>query len=470
MSDFDKRFADRVREVFDAYEEPVDPAALARMKAALGTSRGAPPAPSPAPDRAPVRGARASRGTLWRMGAAAALAVLALGLWLMSLPGTAPGPETARDAVASADSPAARTEPDDADRATPDASETASDPSAALAEGEPSRPDLAVASGPPTASRADAPRADASRADASRRPTSRSVVTPQIESPVPLGEGEGVEPAVAGAVVPSTGERPGVDSGLAEAASETEAARARSVVLVAEAPPSAPVTRPALADSDRGSAGRGGLGIVVAATSAFSDGALADGAGASAGLAYEQALGRGLFVSAGALAAYNRFTVEPETQTLSLTATDIASQPSRSIDVPEQSTLTTLALELPVDVALDVARAPGGRLGVSVGLTSAVYLAQTFEDEGDRLTAEVTADRETGVATFEVQSEPFDSREEQGAFSRVDLARQLGLALRFTSDGRALAVEAYGRLPLGGLTSREIPLTTAGLRLRYTLR
>ena len=80
MSDFDDRFADRAREVFDAYGEPVDPAALARMRAALGH---APAGPAPAPDRPPAPAPRSVRR--WRgLVVALAVGVVAGGIWLQT--------------------------------------------------------------------------------------------------------------------------------------------------------------------------------------------------------------------------------------------------------------------------------------------------------------------------------------------------------------------------------------------------
>lgn len=71
MTPFDDQFADRVREAFDAYEEPVDEAALARIRAALG--------PTSAPDRGPVAG-RARRWR-WTVVATCAALLIAGALW-----------------------------------------------------------------------------------------------------------------------------------------------------------------------------------------------------------------------------------------------------------------------------------------------------------------------------------------------------------------------------------------------------
>ena len=111
MTTFDDRFADRVREVFGAYEEPVDEGALAAMRAALGAAAG------PAPDRPAARPPEAAR---WARRGLPVLAVLVLAgaLWGVLSP---PAPPTGVDAagtpppnaVAQAD-PAAPPAPSDA--------------------------------------------------------------------------------------------------------------------------------------------------------------------------------------------------------------------------------------------------------------------------------------------------------------------------------------------------------------------
>lgn len=211
-----------------------------------------------------------------------------------------------------------------------------------------------------------------------------------------------------------------------------------------------------------------GVSFVAASTAAISNGRLADGVGGSAGIVGDVAVARGVSLSGGALAAYNRFTIMPGRGAVADALTDASSAPGLDVDVPDRTALSTLAVEIPVDVAVHLVSTPRGRFGLAVGLTSAVYLAQTFEEEGQTYSAEVITSGNSDVVTL--SSEAYASRETPGALSRVDLARQLNLALRFDAGRSPLAVEAYARLPLGGLTSQDLDLTTLGLRLRLALR
>jgi hypothetical protein len=212
--------------------------------------------------------------------------------------------------------------------------------------------------------------------------------------------------------------------------------------------------------------------LVVASTAAFSNGRPAEGAGVAAGVVRAWRVAPGLSVPGGAVAAYGRYVIEAEdfgAAVRRLSQADLV----RSRNLTARSTVETVAVEVPVDVALDVAPAPGGRLGVSVGLTSALYLAQTFQDEGETYSGGFVAspEAEGGVAFEASPPTPFETRETVGPLGRLDLGRQLNLGVGYTPAGDAfpLAVDVYGRLPLGGVTSRDLALTVVGLRLRYAL-
>ena len=122
--------------------------------------------------------------------------------------------------------------------------------------------------------------------------------------------------------------------------------------------------------------------LVVAAVSAFSGRQRTEGAGLVAGLTREWKVTRGVSLSGGALAAYNRFALGPQGVTAAQAFNTVEEAPEEAVDVTTRSTLTTLALELPLDVAVDLAAALRGRVGLAVGLTSALYVVQTFQDEG----------------------------------------------------------------------------------------
>ena len=228
------------------------------------------------------------------------------------------------------------------------------------------------------------------------------------------------------------------------------------------APPPVPFTA-------RGGPEPEGVRLVVASGTVASGGDFGDGAGVAAGLSRAWTVARGLSVSGGALLAYGRYVTDPQGSATATVFDALEEDPDETVDVPSRSVLTMVAVEVPVDVTVDVVRTARGRLRASVGLTSALYVGQTFEDEGRRYSAEYVAVPQTSETVFVVSSEPYAERETAPA-GRLDLGRQLNLGLGVVGAGAdGPGLDLYARLPLGGLTSRDLPLTTVGVRLRVPL-
>ena len=493
MTPFDDRFAERVREVFDGYHEPVDPAELARLQAALradatapdgATSAGAAPtgaAPTRDPGpRPPARGLRPAeaRWTRRRTLAAAAALLLALGGGLLAVQlGERSGP--AEGAVAAA-SGAER-----AQLGAEDLSEPAPEPDASdQGDGaqEPPAPTVRQrAAGPAPAALADRSAGPSSRSGDGGRPGREQTARPEVPRPseaappdrVAVQTSGGVDRDLAGA------DLAGRTSSGAAGADRPDARSSGPLVAMAPRPPEAgarrapaadPVPTRPLAVGAPDAAGADGLRVTVATTSAFSGGRRAAGGGVSAGLARDWRLGRGVSLSGGAVASYNRLTIDPGGVTATQAFDAVERDPAAEVDVTTQSTLTTLAIEVPLDLGVDVVRTRRGRVGVAVGVTSALYLAQEFRDEGQRVSGELFSSPTSDEPRTAVSSESFASRETDGPLGRLDLARQLNLTLRLAGPGeRPVALDVTARLPLAGVTSRDLPLTTVGLRLRVTL-
>ena len=423
MTGFDERFADRVREAFDAYEEPPDEAVLARLQTALATGT------SPAPDRlaaVPVRSRR------WLWGIVAGLAALALvgGAWLWSGRSVAPvsGPTVV-----------------EVRPTTPDASGSTG---LGIASPEEAAATSEAVSVPEAGRGQTASTRTSSTSAASERPPPQVVAAsvpprraPEVEAAGP-GAGAGREALVMDRLVarplqPALPHRPARTANISGPGFYLGPVRERT----------------------------SGFGLVVA--SAVSGDRPTGGAGLAAGLEHERKVARGVSVSGGALLAYGRFDVDPSGPSAADAVAFTSDTPNQPIDVTTESTMTSLAVEVPLDVVVGLAETRAGRLGVGLGITSAVYVVQRFEDEGLRIEGTVVP-QVSGDPAVRLSSEPFALSEDVPALSEVDLARDLDLTVRL--GGRVLAAEAYGRIPLLGTTRRDLPITTLGLRLRYRLR
>ena len=502
MTDFDDRFADRVREVFDGHEETVDEAAWARVQAALSTSgatASAVPGARPAPDRPPVARAASQRTRMLAV-LAVLVVVFGAGAWRVwqavqtspDVPDiamaeereTVPSPVRPQsddglglDApVADAPLPEASSQPPATDardlalaspRPTPRASNelaTASPPSALRAV----RQDRAA----PEASGAFLGESIAAAPDPARE---RTLVEAQADRSSTSDAEKGSPSDVRDAVVVGGVEHPPASAEAPVAPTPLVRRQPEPQALVADAQPrrtgdGPPPISEGAADP-RATERTSRLGLVLATNAAFSGRQLAEGVGVTGGVSGEWRLGRGLSVSTGAQAAYTTLSID-ESAGVALDAASFAeleSSPTRSLDIVALSTLSTLALEVPLDLRLDLARVGRGRVRTGVGLTTSLYLAQSFRDEGRRISLDPAS--EGSVLGSRFSSDAFSETETEEPFSRFDLARQMNLSLGYSLDrGRVpLALDAYTRLPLGGVTSRDLPLTSVGVRLRVGL-
>ena len=450
MTDFDDRFADRVREAFDAYEEPVDEAAWARMQASLASGAAASGAAASGPprragDRAATGAAtRQRRRALWVGSAALAALVLVVGVWLVT-----PGLSPEADAPALAVAPPPDSGSTDAETGVgmaraPEPSEAEASEPAPFASGERSRGAAPEAS-PSVAQPAAVPQPVAPRS------------APAPEPSAPLAPEVAVAPprAPTAPEAPLPAPVPDIPPPLASGLS----------VVVREAEPRVRVPSFLSPEAEARAPWYAGVSLVAASTSAFSGGRLADGVGGAAGVVREVGVARGVSVSGGALAAYNRFTLEPAGNALPLAFGAIESDPSLSVDVPNRSTLTTFALEIPLDVALDVLST-----SEAASASRSASPRRCTSRRGSRRRGGPTPPRSVRAPRSRTCLPSYTSDGTRGPFRRVDLARQLNLALRPTLRENAYDNEGLCAAPARRLASQNLGLATLGLRLRVALR
>jgi hypothetical protein len=426
MSPFDERFAERAREVFDAYEEPVDEAELNRLQVALNHRPSA--APMYRQDREPTAQMAAPR-VRWVGIIALGALILAGGVWQIVARIDVPGlPEAAQPLVAEGPTigleraPSAR-EQDERQPGT----DGLVDEARPITHVPVTRTELSAIEGD----------ADAS-ADTPYIPSRLPELAYRSREPAPLDlihQPDRSAHAVAGAGVMS--------------------------------PPAhfGPEDRRLVREPQQPFAGGGafeGMRLVVATGAVIARGQIAEGGMVSAGLVHNGGVSRGVRISGGAIVAYNRLSIGTGGDVMARASSSLENE--AIVNVTTHSTLSLLAIEIPLDVVLDLMTSPRGRVSAAVGLTSVFYLTQAFEDEG------VTFAYTTGSAPV-LTSQSYTAQESVGLLDRIDLGRQLNLSLGYTPRLSAFPVdvEGYVRLPLGGLTSRDLTLTTAGVRLRFGL-
>ena len=434
MTPLDRRFADRVRDVFDAYEEPVDEAALARLRTALAASPTT-PTDRRAPDRAPIRaGAARSRRVAT---VAAVLLVLASGAWLWSRPTGAPAD---RPAVASARPPDAGPAGSQIDIGSGRTPARASEPAGTRAA-PPVSSDLLAE--PATTGQTETPTPRVADLRTPERPAADAEALPQPPT----------QPPTTGSPAPSP-------SGPAPTTTPDQPAP----VFVASAPPVDPLAARPARDAEPAEVRRSGVRLVVATATALSG--ERRGSGVAAGAAREWRVGRGVSLSAGALVAYTRVASESEQGFAATDFSDIERDPTRSISVVTRSRFAALAVEVPLDIGVTLAAVPRGRVGLSVGLVPAVYAVQTLRESGQTYSGRLVANPVPGDPLLVVSALSFADRAAARPPGRFGVGLNLGLG--YASQG-PLGVDVTARLPLVGAAARDLPATLLGLRLRYAL-
>ncbi|MEM6326953.1 MAG: hypothetical protein AAF791_07540 [Bacteroidota bacterium] len=445
---FDERFAEAVRETFDAYEEPVAEAALGRLQAALG-GQGA----AHAPDRPAARGSRRR----FRVAALAVLLLAVSAVWMLT--DRPVGNQVASGPVPSAEAPSLSVPaevPAPSGR-QPTASRPA--PAASVVRGTEAARLGPTAGGVPAGS-------------APSRVLSASVDAPTERVPLEV-PGVSVD-----SVDRDTWPEPSVEARPPTASVVIREARDRPRIAELEDSDRLPamtrpaMTRPAMTrpTMDRSS----GPGVVVVA-SAASAVARRDvtGGGLVLGVGREWTVAPRLALSGGLAAAYTEVDVRGDSEAAVFALNALDSGRADAVDVSDRIALTTLALEVPLGAVVDLVRTRGGRVRASAGLTSAVYLAQTIRDEGQTLVRRTVLDPSPdgppdGQTIDIVVAEPFEM-EQRVSPGRVEVGRLLDLGLRYEATS-GLGVEAFARVPLGGVTSREVPVGSAGVRVRLGLR
>ncbi|MFU8861023.1 MAG: hypothetical protein ACNA8K_11435 [Cyclonatronaceae bacterium] len=219
------------------------------------------------------------------------------------------------------------------------------------------------------------------------------------------------------------------------------------------------------------------FGITAGSMVSYTSNQFAGGMGFFAGALQEWQLTESLSLSSGGMLAWNRFDFEPSgertaDQTLAeRLATMSADRSDVDLDYDTRSEFSWIALDIPLNMKWDVGGNSRGRYNLTLGLSSLIYLQQRFLDEGTNYTGVVVRDAVTGMYVVDIQGIRYSERENEKAFSRFDLARLMNVAVGYSVRNKRnpLSFELYMKYPLGNLTSREISMGMGGISMRYAI-
>ena len=215
--------------------------------------------------------------------------------------------------------------------------------------------------------------------------------------------------------------------------------------------------------------------IEVAAGSmkTWSPGEVAGGVGFSAGVARLWDLGSNFSFSGGSTLVYNRINLS-NTSSYYKSYADFYSPGNISFDGAETITildeqvdtdLEFLAIDFPLNFRYKVMETRNKSLYVSAGLSSFLYLQQSYTQQTEYL-AEYTHASFTGARTLSVENTVSNDVSPLGRF---DLARFLNLSAGYGIERRnfSFVIEPYVKLPVAEVTSLNMSIGMAGVSLKY---
>lgn len=200
---------------------------------------------------------------------------------------------------------------------------------------------------------------------------------------------------------------------------------------------------------------------------------VAGGVGFSAGVARLWDLGSNFSFSGGGALVYNRINLT-NTPFFSYTRGEMDYNAPISLDGAETflvmdkqvaTDMEFLAVDFPLNFRYRVLETSNKTIYVSAGVSSFLYLQQSYTQQTEYL-AEYTHADFAGVRTTTVET---TVREDIGPFGRFDLARFLNISAGYGIQRRnfSFVIEPYVKLPVTDVTSLNMSIGMAGVSLKY---
>ncbi|TVQ16638.1 MAG: hypothetical protein EA361_03850 [Bacteroidetes bacterium] len=207
----------------------------------------------------------------------------------------------------------------------------------------------------------------------------------------------------------------------------------------------------------------------------WSPGEVAGGLGFSAGIARLWDLGSNFSFSGGGALVYNRINLTNTSSSYINKRhmnyyTPVNIDGAETIHLLDQQVVTDmefLAIDFPLNFRYKVMETSNKSFYVSAGLSSFLYLQQSYTQQTEYL-AEYTHASFSGPRTFSVENTVSD---DISPFGRFDLARFLNISAGYgiQSGNSSFVIEPYIKLPVADVTSLNMSIGMAGVSLKYKL-
>lgn len=206
--------------------------------------------------------------------------------------------------------------------------------------------------------------------------------------------------------------------------------------------------------------------FVAASLITVSDNKVNDGFGFMAGAVKYWKLTNYMSLGTGGILNQNQFTIPKPALLYDAFVYDVlASSVQVNRPVTETQTIQTTALDIPISFMWEFPTAKKNRYFVTLGLSSLIYLNQTFKENGAVYQGEVVTNN--SKSELVITKVDFTKTQNETAFRHVDLAKMMNFSIGY-EFGKNTVVEWFVKYPFGDLTSKELNYSLTGIGLKYS--
>ncbi len=222
--------------------------------------------------------------------------------------------------------------------------------------------------------------------------------------------------------------------------------------------------------------GYSGIEFSAGSMKTYSPLEVAGGMGYSAGVTGYLPLSEKISIGGGGLLVYNQFSLDdPYSSSKSESDYAYAPEPGLSGDFNvisrrSYADVEYMAIDIPLNFRFTLSNIYRGKLYLTAGFSSLLYLQQNISQSSE-VTAQYSRQNTLGEYYTDTGQSTITYTNEYDAFSRLDLGRLLNLSIGYMlyRDKHSLLIEPFIKAPLGNVTSMDLYIGMAGVSLKYHL-
>jgi len=213
------------------------------------------------------------------------------------------------------------------------------------------------------------------------------------------------------------------------------------------------------------------LNITAGSMIPFAEMQITNGYGFAAGVMNDWNITPFLSVSTGGLFVYNKFSYDSSSRNLFRAEYDNLTMDGGQYSVNTVKDFEIFAIDIPVNAKVDLFNYAGTKLYITTGVSSLIYLHQTYSEQGTVSGNYLETDPLTNAEYLMNFSDEISINEEVAAFEHFDLAGLLNFSVGYQKkrNKHSIIIEPFVKLPISNLTSKNIKMGMGGILLKISL-